>query len=338
VQWADAQAEQVTDASIHRNYGHGRCILLWNVWYLLWPAHNIIHSSSHDTHNLLRHFRYQHGVHRKMTNTAERITQHIREQGCAQSCFTTTLQRFNLRQVRLFHVSAYHNIIQLPQLPHHQLQRSAAARSSKTFEVSFVAPSSLACAYPITSSNWIGRTAITEIPHEERLQLRACWCSNLSPVTSTLQTLNALGIRSRDSEQKKRRVVLAKQKHARQIPGFRAKDRKLFLPETHTDTDKHKRDPHNWASSENPKKITLGHNEVPHKAVWFLHGLCIRGFGRDDPVLSAREKGVRMKGASEPEQTSAKQRTRQQKTTTTTTLESLWVPLLVTALSNHRRQ
>jgi hypothetical protein len=86
-----------------------------------------------------------------MTNTAERITQHIREQGCAQSYFTTTLQRFNLRQIRLFHVSAYHNIIQLPQLPHDQLQRSAAARSSKTFEVSFVAPSSLACANPITS-------------------------------------------------------------------------------------------------------------------------------------------------------------------------------------------
>jgi hypothetical protein len=43
-----------------------------------------------------------------------------------------------------------------------------------------------------------------------------------------------------------------------------------------------------------------------------------------------------MKGASEREQTSAKQRMRQQKTTTT--LESLRVPLLVTALSNHRRQ
>jgi hypothetical protein len=63
-------------------------------------------------------------------------------------------------------------------------------------------------------------------------------------------------------------------------------------------------------------------------------------FARDDPVLSAREKGVRMKGASEREQTSATQRTLQQTTTTTTTttLESLRVPLLVTALSNHRRQ
>jgi hypothetical protein len=82
--------------------------------------------------------------------------------------------------------------------------------------------------------NWIGRTAITEIPHE-------CWCSNISLVTSTLQTLNALCIRSRDSEQKKQKVVLAKQKHAHQIPGFRAKYRKLFLPKTHTDTDKQKR-------------------------------------------------------------------------------------------------
>jgi hypothetical protein len=41
-----------------------------------------------------------------------------------------------------------------------------------------------------------------------------------------------------------------------------------------------------------------------------------------------------MKAASEREQTGAKQQTRQQ----TTTLESLRVLLLVTALSNHRRQ
>jgi hypothetical protein len=124
------------------------------------------------------------------------------------------------------------NVLQLPEAP-------KPSRWASSLLVHLLAP--IRSPRDPHTQNWIGRTAITEIPHEERLQLRACWCSNLSLLTSTLQTLNALGIRSRDSEQKKQKVVLAKQKHAHQIPGFRAKDRKLFLPKTHTDTDKRKR-------------------------------------------------------------------------------------------------